>query len=347
MRGAPGRGLPGPLRLANEQLASSAGSEEKARVDPAVVPAQGHVLLDARTRPSATAATGDADAEGVVGQADRHAEGLLRAPGCSRRLAVRGRGRVGGRAGQQDQLGAAGVPGGADRGVDLAHGRHAGGDDDRLAGPRAQLADQRQVDDLRRGDLVRPARRASRAARPRSASNGLEKAEQPVLAGPLEDRLVPVPRRVRLLVELVEVAPAPEVVVRRDPERRACPTSIVIVSARVGLDLDRLGAGLGDRVDDGQRPVQRAVVVAGHLGDDQRTVIAVHRVRTDLNGGVEVHGTSVSTRASDPATARHGPIARTRHSCCPVSAVTRRYSDSHGLSEMGRAAQPDRVVSQP
>ncbi len=41
---------------------------------------------------------------------------------------------------------------------------------------------------------------------------------------------------------------------------------------RIGLQLDRMGAGLGCGVDQGEGPGQLSVVVSGQLGDDERRV---------------------------------------------------------------------------
>ena len=85
------------------------------------------------------------------------------------------------------------LPGGPDGGVDLAQRGHAGGDHDRLAG-LGHPADQRQVDDLGRRDLVgRRVQLLQEVDRGRVERAG--ERQQAELAGQVEDRLVPLPRR--------------------------------------------------------------------------------------------------------------------------------------------------------
>ena len=93
----------------------------------------------------------------------------------------------------------------ANRLVDIGKGRHAGGDDHRLAGG-CHFADQRQVGVLERGDLV--GRRAELSSNSTAvASKGVEKAISRV-AGALEERPRAIPGRVGLLIEGVQRAAA-------------------------------------------------------------------------------------------------------------------------------------------
>jgi regulator of RNase E activity RraA len=59
----------------------------------------------------------------------------------------------------------------------------------------------------------------------------------------------------------------------------------------VGLDLQRMRAGIGRGVDDGQRTLERLVVVARHLGNDEGAVAGADGTVADPEGGLAaVHG---------------------------------------------------------
>ena len=51
----------------------------------------------------------------------------------------------------------------------------------------------------------------------------------------------------------------------------------------VGLELERVGARVGSRVDDRERALEDAVVVAGHLGDHVRGVAGADRATRYLD----------------------------------------------------------------
>jgi hypothetical protein len=149
--------------------------------------------------------------------------------------------------------------------VDLRGTGHAGGNDHRLAGAR-HLADQRQVGILERGDLE------GRYA------EGVEEIDCGVVEGraetvqamrgrALHDGFVPVPGRVCLLVQLVELAAGPQALVVFDDEAAGAHVERHRVGG-VGLQLDRVGAGGRGGVDDGECALKRLVVVARHLGTE-------------------------------------------------------------------------------
>ena len=218
-----------------------------------------------------------ADAHRVVGQADQGVERLGQ-DGDTPKVGVGRVGRVRSGALEHDDLVVSRAADSLDRRVDLTDRRHAGRDDDRLA-RRGRKPDQRQVHDLRRCDLVAGDVEVLQECDSGRVERARER-QDPQLVGQVEDGSVPLPRRVRLLVEVVQPAIRPELVPRGDPERRPVGVDGDRVG-RVGLELDRVGTGLGHRPDDGQRRCQVTVVVARHLGDDERRLVGTDRATTD------------------------------------------------------------------
>ena len=108
----------------------------------------------------------------------------------------------------------------------------------------------------------------SRVERRRERKNAL-------VSGVREDLLVPFPRRVGLVVQVVETAPSPQLMPIREPEARGIRVDGDGVS-RVRLQLDGVRARFSGHRDDVQRTLQVAVVVAAHLSDDERV-----RLRSD------------------------------------------------------------------
>ncbi len=109
---------------------------------------------------------------------------------------------------QQHEVAPARTAVGLDRLRDLLGRAHAGRHDGRLAG-LGDAADQRQVDQLERRDLVgrriEPFEQRDRAVIERRREH-----RDAELAALGEQRLVPLPRRMRLLVEFVEAAAVPQ-----------------------------------------------------------------------------------------------------------------------------------------
>ena len=59
---------------------------------------------------------------------------------------------------------------------------------------------------------------------------------------------------------------------------------------RVGLQLDRVGAGLRRSVDDLQRSIEGPVMVAGHLRDDERSRFSSYYSIGDAHGQFNLAG---------------------------------------------------------
>jgi len=97
------------------------------------------------------------------------------------------------------------------------------------------------------------------------------KADQAQLTGPLHDRGMPFPGGVGLFIEVVEVLASPEGIGIDDLEAAAAHVERYRVGG-VGLQLDRVGPGLGRCFHDCQSALQTLVVVVGHLGDHKRGI---------------------------------------------------------------------------
>src|SRR4029077_4486691 len=83
---------------------------------------------------------------------------------------------------------------------------------------------------------------------------------EPPLFGALEYGLMPLPRRVRLLIETVQAVPIPQAVPIADKELALRKIDRHGVSG-VSLKFHRMGAGLRDCVHNGQRTIERAIVI--------------------------------------------------------------------------------------
>ena len=206
-----------------------------------------------------------ARAHGVIRQAHIGAEG----PAQKRhghQVGVLGRRGIARRAFQQRDVGTARAARRLHRLADLDGRRHAGGDDHRLAG-LGHAADQRQVHRLEGGDLVgRHVEAFQQLHRVFGERRG--KREDALLARPREDRRVPVGGGPGLFVEVIERAPGPERLGVGDGEFALVQIERHAVGGE-GLDLERIRPGGGGGVHDGERAVERPVMVARHLRDDE------------------------------------------------------------------------------
>ena len=201
------------------------------------------------------------DPHRVVGDADLAAEGLTQVRNAQQ-MAVFRRGRVGAGAFEQDHVGRPGRACGLNSLGNLRQRGHAGGDDQRLAFGRC-LADQRQIGVLKARDLVAGDIERGEKIHRAGVKRGGER-DQAKLTGALEDRRMPFPGRVRLIVKIVQPAPGPQAV-------GLANRKIWVVDiqghgvGRVGLQLERMSTGGRYGVNDRQRAVERLVVIAAHL----------------------------------------------------------------------------------
>ena len=224
----------------------------------------------------------DPDAERVVGKADLAAERLAKRRDRADVRVGRAR-RIRAGAFEEHQVAAPGLARGAHQRVDLAQRRHPCRDDDRLA-RRCHPADERQIGVLEARDLV--AGRVERLEEVhRAVVERRAERDHPVTARAREDRCVPLPRRVRLLVQVVQAAARPGAR-RVGDDELAVPD---VERHRVGgvcLDLQCVGAARGGRIDDRQGTIERAVVVAGELGDDERWCVRSNFASFDPHGSL-------------------------------------------------------------
>ena len=229
-----------------DELGQLVGLDRERGVGPAVGAASDQVLLE-----HAGAEAGGHDrrhrAGAVVGQADRDLPPL----GHRRdrpEVHLRGLGRVGAVAAQQDA-----------RRRRPPRERPPTASSISSLGGHARRHEQRAAGGRRRSgsDRGRPARtrrscglagRTARGSRRPSRSNGVEKQSRPSDRGELEERRVPLPRRLRLVVEVVQRPPGPERAVA-DDERRLVEVERHAVG-RVGLELHGVGPGLGREADE-------------------------------------------------------------------------------------------------
>ncbi len=204
------------------------------------------------------------DAAEVLGQARDHAQVGVGVPG-----------RIGADAMQQGD-GRSGFPRRLHCRRDLARAGHAGGDDQGPSGARGP-ADQRQVDRFEGGDLE------GRRVQPLEQLHGGlvegrgETGDATAVCA-REQRLVPFEGREGFRIEVVEGAPRPEAAL--DDEARASVVEGDGVGG-IGLQLDRVRAGLGGGVDQLQRPLQASIVVARQLGDHIGRTIRPDRTSGD------------------------------------------------------------------
>src|SRR5690606_35617410 len=108
-------------------------------------------------------------------------------------------------------------------------------------------------------------------------------------AGAAEDGLVPVPRRVRLVVKIVERSATPQAAWVLDQELASLDVEGHGVG-RVSLELEGVRARRGGGVNDLQRSFQALVVIAAHLSDEEGRVLRANRVIAKLDRSVPRHG---------------------------------------------------------
>ena len=125
-----------------------------------------------------------------------------------RQMRVGGWGWIGRHAMQNGQIARARRPRGGDRRLNFQPGGHAGGNDQRPAGGR-DPADQRQIDNLRRGDFVSWRVKAAQQVHG-GRVEGRRKHGDADLAPQGEQGLVPFPRRRRLAVEVEQTTAGPQ-----------------------------------------------------------------------------------------------------------------------------------------
>jgi hypothetical protein len=101
--------------------------------------------------------------------------------------------------------------------------------------------------------------------------------------GARHDRRVPVPGRVRLLVQLVELPARPQTLAVLNDEARRLQVQRHGLG-RVGLQFDRICASVGGGIDDGQGAVERLVVVARHLRYEIGPMVGTDGPFSDLHG---------------------------------------------------------------
>ena len=111
---------------------------------------------------------------------------------------------------------------------------------------------------------------------------------------------MPFPRHLRPRVQLVERLAAPQpagLKIRR----------VAIYGHRVGavgLQLDRVGPGLGGHLDQPQRPLKAAVVVRRQLGDDVRRMATANPTLIDRDGMHVALGATLKAAWGRPAVGR-------------------------------------------
>ena len=95
---------------------------------------------------------------------------------------------------------------------------------------------------------------------------------------------MPVPRRVGHLVQLVQRLALPQRRFVLDGELGVRAVQGHGVGGE-GLQLDRVRTRLGRGIHQGQRPIERLVVVARHLGNDERATVVANLQMVQLNHG--------------------------------------------------------------
>ena len=222
-----------------------------------------------------------AGAHGVIGQADFAAERIAHVGNGADIRVFRCRG-IGAGAFQDADLFVPGFARGAQRFTDFDHAGHAGGNDHRLAGS-GHLADQCKIDRFEAGDLVgRDVQFFEEIDCGRI--EGGRKTIDAKAPGMIHQRLVPVPRRMRLFVQVVESAARPQAVLVLDHEAR----HVDVERQRIGsvcLQLDGIRTVLRCSRDDFHRAVQRMVMIAAHFRDQIRPLVARDFASIDLHHG--------------------------------------------------------------
>ncbi len=195
---------------------------------------------------------------------------------------------------QQHQMFASGFAGDAHRFIEFAGACHARGHDHRLAGAR-HSADERMIGVLERRHLV-----AGRIEALQKVHGGFVKrrgkGDHAARPGAGKDRAVPLPRRVGLLIELVERGAAPQAVGIGDAEAFGIDIQCHGISG-IGLQLQRVRAGIGGGIHQRHRAIQRLVVITGHFGDDEGGVIRPHHAAFDGEILLRTHGLTFFSNA--------------------------------------------------
>ena len=104
------------------------------------------------------------------------------------------------------------------------------------------------------------------------------KADEPAAASALEKGPVPFERREGFRVEFMQSAPSPQAAVQAKAGAVGVDRDGV---GRIGLKLDRVGAGLSRSVNQRQRSLKLSIMVAGQLGYDQRRLIVIDNPARD------------------------------------------------------------------
>ena len=190
--------------------------------------------------------------------------------------------------------------------VDLRFRPHPGRDHERLAG-RGHPPDERQVHELERRDLegrhVEPGEEVDRGR--------VERAREAVHAERFGERLeprLPLPRHVRLLVEVVQGRAFPQRAGARAERLRVARDRDRV--GRVGLELDGVGARLVRGMDELDRDILVLAMVGRQLGDDVDGMAGPDRPASDAERcGHVVIPESVVARALIESTARSASSA--------------------------------------
>ena len=159
---------------------------------------------------------------------------------------------------------------------------HAGGDNHRFTG-LGDIAYQRQIHHFERGDFIRRRVQAfqqiHRAEIERRAENG-----DALLAREIKQRLVPIPRHMRFLIQLVQRLAIPQRAANHKFRGAAVQRYRV---GGVGLQLHRVRAAAFRLLDDFNGVFNTAVVIGRHFGNDVRRVIRANLPA--VNADVCVH----------------------------------------------------------
>lgn len=259
-------------------------------IRPAVLPRQGQVLLH-HHRPQGHGRRRHRGAPGVIREPHGYPEGLGQM-GNRPQVHLLRRRRVGTGALEQHQLPAAAFAQRAHRLPDLLQGRHAGGQDHRLArgchAPQEGEVHQLEGGDLVQGDVHRLQKRH------RGGIEGAGEEDQPETFGDFLEARLPVPRGVSLLVQAVQGSPLPgRAFADAEP-------GLIRIQGQgvggVGLELDGVRPGLPGRFDQAHRPVEVLPMVGRQLGDDKHRLTGSDAAISEGDRGEKrrrtIHGSS-------------------------------------------------------
>ena len=220
-----------------------------------------------------------ADPHRMVRKSDRAAKQLAQV-GNGPHIGVFGRRGVGAGAFQQGQITAAAAAGGFYCLGDFDDGGHTSRNNDRFSG-LGDASDEREVDTFKRRDFVN---RRIQAFEKIDCAGVKGRAKADHAAGPrtLHDGGVPFPGGMRCRVECVQRLATPErarVLDRKFSARQVERHGV----GGVGLQLECVRPRVGGGVDNRQRAIERLVMVARHLRDDEGLAVAApvalrHRV---------------------------------------------------------------------